>query len=89
MERLKALEDFDSATHVVTVGGAVHTTVAAGRPRGLIRWFSIGLACACIAGGIALLAAMAEYRTFGAASRSPVGLAVSPLAGESHQRGRR
>jgi len=69
MERLKALEDFDFATPAATAGGAVHTTVAAGRPRGLIRWFSIGLACACIAGGIALLAAMADTRTTEAASR--------------------
>ena len=37
MERLKALGDSDFATPAATAGGAVHTTVAAGSPRGLIR----------------------------------------------------
>jgi hypothetical protein len=32
----------------------------ADRSRRLIRWFSVGFACACIAGGIALIAAMTD-----------------------------
>ena len=63
------LEDRDRATPAATAGGAVHTMVAAARPLCLTRWFSIGLACACLAGGIALLAAMADTRTMEAASR--------------------
>jgi len=46
MERLKAVEHSDCPSPAATDGGAVPTTVAAGRSRGLIHWFSIGFACA-------------------------------------------
>src|SRR5262249_62368282 len=71
----------EGPTPAATAGGAVPTTVAAGRSWGLIRWLSIGFAGACIVGGIALLAAVADNPGGGSAtaSRSAVGLAVSPL----------
>jgi len=71
----------DGPSPAATAGGAVPTTVAAGRSWGLIRWLSIGFAGACIVGGIALLAAVADNPGGGSAtaSRSAVGLAVSPL----------
>jgi hypothetical protein len=52
VERLKALEHTDLPIPTSTASRAV----AADRARTLIHWFSIGFACACIAGGIALLA---------------------------------
>ena len=52
VERLKALEHTDLPIPTSTASRAV----AADRSRTLIHWFSIGFACACIAGGIALLA---------------------------------
>jgi hypothetical protein len=83
MERLKALEHSDSTSPAATAGGAVPTTVAAGRSWGLIRWLSIGFA-GLLAGGIALLAAVADNAGDGSAtaSRSAVGLAVSPLVAD-------
>ena len=56
VERLKALEHTDLPIPTSTASRAVPTSVAADRSRTLIHWFSIGFACACIAGGIALLA---------------------------------
>ena len=52
VERLKAFEHTDLPIPTSTASRAV----AADRSRTLIHWFSIGFACACIAGGIALLA---------------------------------
>jgi hypothetical protein len=62
VERLKALEHTDLPSPAAAAGPAVPTSIAAGRSRSLIRWFSIGFACACIAGGIALLAAVTDSR---------------------------
>jgi hypothetical protein len=67
VERLKALEHTDFPSPAVTAAPAVPTCVAAGRSRSLMRWFSIGFACACIAGGIALLAAVTDTRATEAA----------------------
>jgi hypothetical protein len=66
-ERLKALEHTDIPSATVTAGPAVPTLVAADRSRSLIRWFSIGFACACIAGSIALLAEVTDIRATEAA----------------------
>ena len=70
LERLKALEASTTFGHV--------------RAPGLLGWFTIGFACACIAGGLALMAlilvhpAQAE-QSFGARSRvEPVGQAGMP-----------
>jgi hypothetical protein len=67
VERLKALEHTDLPSPAATTGPVVPTSVAAGRSRSLIRWFSIGFACACVAGGIALLAAATDSRATEAA----------------------
>jgi len=53
--RLNALENTDPGP-AATECRSVPTSVAARRSWCLIRWFSIGFACGCIAGGIALLA---------------------------------
>lgn len=62
VERLKALEHTDLPIPAVTAAPAVPISVAAGGSRHLIRWFSIGLACACIAGGIAVLETVTDTR---------------------------
>jgi hypothetical protein len=80
VERLNALEDTDFSSPV-TAEPVLSTMVAADRSWGLIRWFSIGLACACIVGGIALLAAAAETRAMEAGASPPsIELAVLPTA---------
>ena len=79
VERLKALEDSDFFSPVATAEPVIPTVVAAGRSWGVICWFSMGFACACIAGGIALLAAVTETRgKEAAASRSGVEFAALP-----------
>ena len=52
VERLKALEHTDFPISTLTASRAVPSSVD--RSRTLIHWFSIGFACACIAGGIAM-----------------------------------
>ena len=62
VKRLKALEPRDSpGLFGATAGRVVPSTVSAGRSRGLIRWFSLGFACACIGGGVAFLALLLVY----------------------------
>lgn len=72
VERLNALEHIEFPSHTVTAAPAVAASVPAGRSRRLIRWFGIGIACTCIAGGTALLAAVAEMRTDAAPLAAPV-----------------
>src|SRR6516225_12185873 len=60
LERLKALEASTTFGHV--------------RAPGLVGWFTVGFACACIAGGLALLALLLVHpaqaeQSFGACSR--------------------
>jgi hypothetical protein len=60
MERLNALENTDLLSPVVTASPTVPTSIPADWSRSLIHWFSVGFVCACIAGGIALLAEMTD-----------------------------
>ena len=60
MERLNALEHTDFSSPIGTESQTLPTSMPADRSRRLIRWFSVGFACACIAGGIALIAAMTD-----------------------------
>lgn len=62
VERLNALEQEDFSDSVLTTSPAIPTTLPADWSRSLIRWFSVGFACACIAGGIALIAEMSDIR---------------------------
>jgi len=62
VERLRALEDTDLPSSIGTVTPAIPTSIPADRPRRLVHWFSVGFACACIAGGIALLAELIDVR---------------------------
>jgi hypothetical protein len=62
VERLKALEDNDLPSPVATVTPRIPASIPAESSRRLVRWFSVGFACACIAGGIALLAEMIDLR---------------------------
>jgi len=75
LEAMRSKEDGSAVRR-----GAIPTTVAAGRSRGLIRWFSIGFTCACVAGGIALRAAVANARATAAAppAAPPLGLPPPP-----------
>jgi len=59
MARLKALEQTDCPGGIVC--RAVPTTAAAGHSRSLIRWFSLGFACACIGGSVAFLALLVVH----------------------------
>jgi len=60
MERLNALEHTDLLSPVATASPAVPTSIPADWSRSLLHWFSVGFVCACIAGGIALLAEMTD-----------------------------
>src|SRR5262249_7414754 len=60
MERLKALEHTDFSNPIATASPTIPASIPAERSRVLLRWFSVGFACACIAGGIALLAEMTD-----------------------------
>lgn len=60
--RLNALEHTDFASPTVTTSPTIPTSVPADWSRSLVRWFSVGFVCACIAGGIALLAEMTDIR---------------------------
>jgi hypothetical protein len=60
MERLEALEHTDFSSPIATASETLPPSIAADRSRRLIRWFSVGFACACIAGGIALIAEMTD-----------------------------
>ena len=62
MERLNDLECTNFVGSPVTAEPVVSTVVGIDRPWGVIVWFGIGFACACIAGGIALFAAVTETR---------------------------
>jgi hypothetical protein len=74
LERLGALEASTVAHPAVTIGRVRPGAVGDARSLGLIGWFSIGFACACMGGAVALLAlllvrpAQAE-QSFGACSR--------------------
>ena len=60
MERLEALEHTDFSSPIVAANETLPPSIPADRSRRLIRWFSVGFVCACIAGGIALLAEMTD-----------------------------
>jgi hypothetical protein len=60
VERLKALEHTDLPSPIVTANSTISTSIPFNSSRSLIRWFGVGFACACIAGGIALLAEMTD-----------------------------
>ena len=82
VERLKALEHTDLPSPAATAGPPVPTSVAAGRSRSLIGWFSIGFACAFMAGGIALLAAVTDSRATEAAPPAAPALGLLQQADE-------
>jgi hypothetical protein len=63
VERLNALEHTDFSDLIVTASPTNPASVPADWSRSLIRWFSVGFVCACIAGGIALIAEMSDIRT--------------------------
>src|SRR5215475_13343107 len=58
LERLNALEHTDFSSPVETASPTIPTSIPADFSRSLIHWFSVGFVCACLAGGIALLAQM-------------------------------
>ena len=74
VERLEALEHTDLPSPVVTVAPRIPTPIPADFPRRLVSWFSVGFACACIAGGIVLLADMIDIRANEAALSAALGL---------------
>ena len=74
VEHLEALEHTDLLSPVVTVAPTIPTPNPADRPRRLVSWLSIGFACACIAGGIVLLADMIDIRANEAAFSAALGL---------------
>jgi len=56
LERLAALEVSTVARPAVTIGRVRPGAVGDARSLGLIGWFSIGFACACMGGAVALMA---------------------------------
>lgn len=62
LDRLEALEHTDFSGPIETANPTLPSTVPADDPRRLIHWFSVGFVCACIAGGIALLAERTDIR---------------------------
>jgi hypothetical protein len=89
IESLQALEDVDDfSDQIVHTDMVVREMVDSGRSPGLIRWFTVGFACAFVGGGIALLAlllihpAQAKSLSSAPASAEPI---VQSLIPETRQ----
>jgi hypothetical protein len=78
VERLEALEHADFPSSIETVTPTIPTSVLADRPQRLVRWLSVGFACACIAGGIALLAEMIDIPATEAPPPTALGSSFRP-----------
>jgi hypothetical protein len=78
LERVKAPEHADLPSPVVIVTPPIPISIPTNRSRGLIHWFSVGFACACIAGAIALFAEMVDIRATEAAPPAAFGLLFRP-----------
>jgi hypothetical protein len=77
LERVKAPEHTDLPSPVI-VTPPIPISIPTGCSRSLIRWFSVGFACACIAGAIALLAEIIDIRATEAAPPAAFGLPFRP-----------
>ena len=75
VERLEALEHEDLPGSFTPI---IPTSIPADRPRRLVRWFSVGFACACIAAAISLLAEMIDIRATEAQPPTALGLSFRP-----------
>jgi len=75
LERLKVLEaSMVFASPAVATDRVASGTVGNARPARLIGWFGLGFACACVGGGITLMAMLLVHpaqaeQSFGACSR--------------------
>jgi hypothetical protein len=78
LERVKAPEHTDLPSPVVIVTPPRSIRIRTNRSRGLIHWFSVGFACACIAGAIVLFAEIIDIRATEAAPPVAFGLLFRP-----------
>jgi hypothetical protein len=78
LERVKAAEHTDLPSPVGIVTPPIPVSKRTDRLRSLIHWFSVGFACACIAGAIALFAAIIDIRATEAAPPTAFGLLFRP-----------